>query len=78
MTHSWTTAHCVFVFALIAFIIGFVLMLSVIVKRDDQLDCDRANTTRSYLLLLTALVLAVFILVAQRFELAHMVKHLVE
>lgn len=73
----FTNSHVVFLFALIAFIIGFVLVLSVIVKHDDQLECARPNITRATLLLLTALVLAVFILVVQRFELQHVVKHLV-
>ena len=72
----FSNANVVFLFALIAFIIGFVLVLSVITRRDEDIECQRPNITRATLLLLTALVLAVFILVVQRFELAHTVKHL--
>ena len=77
MDNHWGVSHVTMIFALIALIIGVVLMLSIITRKNDEVDCDKANIVRANLLLLTALVLAVFVLVAQRFELSKMVKHLV-
>lgn len=76
--HHWDASSVVFVLAVLAFVAGLVLALSVITKRDCEVEQDRANTTRSTLLLLIALVVAVFILAVQRFELASSVSKLLE
>lgn len=71
-----SVSHVLLLLALLAFVTGVVLMLSVISKSDDQVECDRANTTRSTLLLLAAISLVLLVLAAQRFELGDAVKHL--
>jgi glucose uptake protein GlcU len=76
--HSWSYSHVVLVLALLALVIGVVLLLSVVAKHDDELENDRANTTRSSLILLAAIALFLFVLAVQRVELAHAVKHLME
>jgi len=60
--------------ALIAFIAGLVLALSVITKSDEGVEHDRANTTRSTLLLLVSFTLVIMVLAFQRYELADSVK----
>ena len=71
-------SHCFMLIAFIAFVIGAVLALTVVSKRDCELERDRANTTRATLFLLTGLVLSVLILVAQREQLSHEVHSLME
>jgi len=60
--------------ALIAFIAGVILALSVITKSDEGVEHDRANTTRSTLLLLVSFTLVIMVLAFQRYELADSVK----
>ena len=60
--------------AVIVFLIGLVLTLSVITKENCAVEEDRANTTRATLLLLVALSLIFFAVVFQRVELADSVK----
>ena len=73
---NWTVTSVVALLGLLAFVIGAILMLSVITKKDCEVEADRANTVRAQLLLLTALVVAVYTLVSQRWELSHAVKSL--
>ena len=63
---------------LLALIVATVLTLSVITKKDSDLEDDRANTVRAQLLLFLAVALGVTVLVSQRYELGHAVKHLME
>ena len=72
----WQISSVVLLFALIAFVIGIVLALSVISRPSEQVEADRANTTRSYLLLLASVALVLFVLAVQRLELAEAVSHL--
>lgn len=60
--------------AVLAFIVGVVLMLSVVTRSDTEIVEDRPNTTRATLLLLTSFTLAILVLVYQRYELADSVK----
>ena len=69
-----TYSNSLLFLAVIAFLIGVVLTLSVITKTDEKVEEDRANTTRATLLLLVAFVLVVLVLVFQRYELADSVK----
>jgi glucose uptake protein GlcU len=75
MSH-WNVSSVLMLLAFIAFILGLVIALSVITKKNEDLESDRANTTRSYLLLLASISLVLFVLVAQRFELGQAVRHL--
>ena len=70
----YTFSYALILLAVIAFISGTIIALSVITKENEKLEDDRANTTRATLLLLIALVLAVLVLVYARSELAHSVK----
>ena len=65
----WQVSYVVLLLALLAFLTGVVLALSVISKSDSDLECDRANTTRATLLLLAAISLVLLVIAAQRFEL---------
>jgi glucose uptake protein GlcU len=76
--HHWGTSSVIALLALLALIIGVVLSLSVVTKRDCEVEADRANTTRATLFLLIALVVAVFVLASQRFELADSVSKLLQ
>ena len=67
-------SHALVLLALIAFIIGLVLTLSVITKDDDGVEHDRANTTRATLLLLVSFTMVILVLAYQRYELADSVK----
>lgn len=60
--------------AVIAFLIGLVLTLTVVTKKDSEVEQDRANTTRATLLLLVALVLVFLVVVYQRVELSDSVR----
>ena len=77
MAH-WEVSHVLLLLAFIAFVLGLLIALSVISKKSEELECDRANTTRAYLLLLASISLVLFVLVAQRFELGQAVRHLME
>ena len=74
--NSWSVSDVLAVFLVLAFVIGVVLMLSVVSKSDEKVECDRANTIRAQLILLAAFVLGALTLVSQRYELASSVKHL--
>lgn len=67
-----------YLFAVIALVIGVVLMLTVVVQTAEEVDSDedKHNTTRSTLFLLLAFTLAIFVLVQQRYELKDAVKSL--
>ena len=69
-------SHGIVFLAVLALIAGIVLMLSVITKKDEELEQDRANTTRATLLLLTSFAIAVLALVYHRYELADSVKQM--
>jgi len=71
-------SHCFMLLAFIAFVIGAVLALVSVSKRDCELEQDRSNVTRATLFLLVALVISVLILVAQREQLSHEVHSLME
>ena len=74
--HAGHFSSALILLAVIAFVAGVILMLSVVTKRDEEVEHDRANTTRSTLLLLTSFTLAILVLVYQRHELADSVKHM--
>lgn len=74
--HQWTVSSVVLLFALIAVVIGLVLALSVVTKKDGEVEHDRANTTRSTLILLVAIALVMLVVAVQRLELGEAVKHL--
>lgn len=76
MQSSWTTSSVVLLLAVLAFVIGLILTLSVITKRDCEVEADRANTTRATLLLLVAFTVGILVLALQRLELGHAVKSL--
>lgn len=77
MAH-WEVSSVLLLLAFIAFVLGLLIALSVITRKDELVECDRANTTRAYLLLLASISLVLFVLVAQRFELGQAVRHLME
>lgn len=74
--HSWSVSDAILLLAVLAFIVATVLVLSVVTKKDSDIECDRANITRATLLMLTALVVAVLVLAFQRLDLSAAVKHL--
>lgn len=74
--HSWTVSDAILLLAVLAFIVATVLVLSVVTKKDSDLECDRANTTRATLLMLTAFSIGVLVLAFQRLDLSHAVKNL--
>ena len=74
----WTTSDCLGVFLVVLFVIALVLVLSVVTKKDCEIEADRANTIRAQLLALLAIALGVLVLVSQRHELGHAVRHLLE
>lgn len=72
----WQVSYVVLLLALLAFVTGLVLALSVVTKKDCELESDRANTTRATLLLLAAISLVLLVIAAQRFELGDAVRTL--
>ena len=74
--HAWGGSDVWAVFLVLAFVVGVILVLSVVTKEDDKLETDRANQVRAQLILLSALVLSIIVLISQRYELADSVKHL--
>lgn len=60
--------------AILALVAGAVLTLALIVKSDEELEHERANTTRATLLLLASFTLTLMVVVFQRHELADSVK----
>jgi len=74
--HSWTVSDAILLLAVLAFVVALVLVLSVITQKNSDVECDRANTTRATLLMLTALTVAALTLAFQRLDLSHAVKHL--
>lgn len=69
----WSVSDVILFFTVIALVLGTVLLLAQVVKSDNQLECDRANTTRATLFLLLAVAVGVITLVFQRKELQHAV-----
>ena len=76
MHYSWSVSSAILLLAVLAFVVALVLSLSVIAKKDCEVEADRANTTRATLLLLVAAVVALLTLATQRLELGHAVKSL--
>ena len=74
----WTTSQALSVFLVVLFVIALVLVLSVVTKKDCEIEADRANTIRAQLLTLLSVALGILVLVSQRHELAGAVKHLLE
>ena len=76
--NSWTCSNALSVFLVVLFVIALVLVLSVVTKKDCEIEADRANTIRAQLLTLLSVALGVLVLVSQRHELASAVHHLLE
>ena len=76
--HSWTCSAALSIFLIVLFVIALVLVLSVVTKKDCEIEADRANTIRAQLLTLLAVALGLVVLVSQRHELAGAVQHLLE
>ena len=76
--HSWTTSCALSIFLVVLFVIALVLVLSVVTKKDCEIEADRANTIRAQLLTLLAVALGLVVLVSQRHELSSAVSHLLE
>jgi len=75
-SHSWTVSDAILLLAVLAFVVALVLVLSVVTKKDSDVECDRANTTRATLLMLTSFSIGILVLAFQRLDLSHAVKHL--
>jgi len=78
MHSHWSVSSTILLFAVLALVVGLVLALSVVTKRDCEVEADRANTTRATLLLLVSFSVGVLVLATQRLELGHAVKSLME
>jgi heme/copper-type cytochrome/quinol oxidase subunit 3 len=78
MYSSWTVSTVLALFLLLVFLVALILTLSVVTKKDCEIENDRPNYIRSQLLLFLAVAMGVVVLVSQRYELAHAVKHLME
>ena len=74
----WTTSNCLSVLLVVLFVIALVLVLSVVTKKDCEIEADRANTIRAQLLTLLCVALGLVVLVSQRHELSNAVSHLLE
>ena len=71
----WNVSDALLAFAVIALIIGVVLMLCYVLQDEDDRDENKAvNLHRSTLFLLATVALGVFVLVFQRREAADFVK----
>ena len=75
---NWTTSCALSIFLVVLFVIALVLVLSVVTKKDCEIEADRANTIRAQLLTLLAVALGLVVLVSQRHELSHAVHTLLE
>ena len=76
--HAWGVSSVLALFLVVALVISLILLLSVITKKDAELEADRANTIRAQLLLLFVIGVAGLTLVSMRVELGHAVKHMME
>ena len=76
--HAFTTSNCLSIFLVVLFVIALVLVLSVVTKKDCDIEADRANTIRAQLLTLLSVALGILVLVSQRHELAGAVHSLLE
>ena len=76
--HAWGVSSVLALLLVLAVVIATVLTLSVVTKRDEDVEADRANTIRAQLLLLLAIGVAGLVLVSQRYELGQAVKHMME
>ena len=75
---SWSTSSALSLLLVVLFVVALVLVLSVVTKKDCDIESDRANTIRAQLLTLLAVALGVVVLVSQRHELSCAVKHMME
>ena len=75
---NWGCSQALSVFLVVLFVIALVLVLSVVTKKDCDIEADRANTIRAQLLTLLTVALGVLVLVSQRHELSSAVHHLLE
>jgi hypothetical protein len=75
---NWGCSSALSIFLVVLFVIALVLVLSVVTKRDCEIEADRANTIRAQLLTLLCFALGVVVLVSQRNELAWAVHSLME
>ncbi len=65
----WKLSDALLAFAVIALIIGIVLMLCFVLKDDECLDSNDSHTlSRSTLFLLATVALGIFVLVFQQRE----------
>ncbi len=78
MHASMTVSVVLAMFLLLVFLIALILTLSVVTKKDCEIENDRPNTIRAQLLLFLAVAMGVVVLVSQRYELTHAVKHLMQ
>ena len=76
--HAWGVSSVLALLFVLVLVISLILVLSVVAKKDSELEADRANTIRAQLLVLLAVALGLVVLVSQRAELSHAVKHLME
>ncbi len=71
----WKISDAFLAFAVIALIIGIVLMFSFSLKDDDErTETDNHNLSRASLFLLATVALGVLVLVFQRYEAEHLLK----
>lgn len=72
----WSVGDVLFVFFVLLFIIAFVLVWSVVTRKDCELEQNRANVLRAQLLTLLAIAGGVLVWVTYRKELTGAVQHL--
>ena len=73
----WKTSDAFLAFAIIALIIGVVLMLCFALRDEDERnEHDAHNLSRATLFLLATVALAVLVLVFQRRETVHFLKNM--
>jgi heme/copper-type cytochrome/quinol oxidase subunit 3 len=76
--HSWTVSDVLSLLLIVLFVIAFVLVMSVVTRKECDIEADRSNTIRAQLLTLLAIALGTVVLVSQRYQLQHAVQHLME
>jgi len=76
--HSWSVSDVLALFLVVLFVVSLVLVLSVVAKKDCDVEADRSNTIRAQLLTLLTIGLGSLVLVSQRHQLQHAVQHLME
>lgn len=74
----WKISEAFLAFAIIALVIGIVLMFCFSLKDDDERnELDAHNLSRATLFLLATVALGVLVLVFQRREAVHFVKNMI-